>query len=345
MRVIAVDHLHATKQERFFMTKVSTTVPDPTSKEAQFARLLSPHGIGVRLGVLNVQEVGLPNFSATFVYPKFRQKKVLVDELCDKLVNRVTSFCMTREDRRKAKTADAEFDYETGATDALNAQARKLFMEATTSSSRSGEGGELLLFILAEEYLKAPLLVSKMRLKTNTQMPVHGGDGIHAGWDVSTGTLVLYIGESKLHATLNGAIRDAMKSVSELANNADDRYHHELNLAQSYSDLGGMPPEMQAEMLRYLDPWNTEESTRRLDRYAILVGFNEATYEQLTGTPRAEVEEKFKELYAQTIRKTMEYTQKQLEDKNISLESVDLFFFPVPSVDEFRTTFMRKLNA
>lgn len=327
------------------MTKKLPPVPQVAAIKAQFDRLLSPHGISTRLAVLDVQEAGLPNFSATFVYPRFRQEKLLLDELCDKLVNRITSFCMTREDRRKALAENAEFDYETGATDALNARARKLFMEATTSSSRSGEGGELLLFILAEEYLKAPLLVSKMRLKTNTQMPVHGGDGIHAGWDTRTGALVLYIGESKLHATLNSAIRDAMKSVSELANNADDRYHHELNLAQSYSDLGGMPPEMQAEMLRYLDPWNTEESTRRLDRYAILVGFNEATYEQLTGTPRAEVEEKFKELYAKTIRKTMEYAQEQLVEKNISLESVDLFFFPVPSVDDFRTTFMRKLHA
>jgi hypothetical protein len=168
-------------------------------------------------------------------------------------------------------------------------------------------------------------------------MPVHGGDGIHAGWDSSAGALVLYIGESKLHGTLNGAIREAMKSVSELASNAGHRYHHELTLAQTYSDLGGMPAEMQAEMLRYLDPWNTEESTRRLDRYAILVGFDEATYEQLSGTPRAEVEEKFKELYAQTIRKTMDYAQKQLEDKKlVSRASIFSFFLSLQSMNSAR---------
>lgn len=327
------------------MTQSITTTPEPQSIKDQFDRLLSPHGIGARLAALEVTEDGLPNFSATFVYPRFRQDKVLVDELCDKLINRITSFCMTRDDRRKAKAADAEFDYETGATDALNARARTLFMEATNSSSRSGEGGELLLFILAEEYLKAPLLVSKMRLKTNTQMPVYGGDGIHAGWDSNAGALVLYLGESKLHGKLNSAVRDAMKSVSELASNAGDRYHHELTLAQTYSDLGGMPVEMQAAMIRYLDPWNTEESTKRIDRYAILVGFDEAAYKKLGDTPRADVERKFKELYARTIRKTMEYAQEQLEAKNISLDSVDLFFFPVPSVDEFRETFLRKLNA
>lgn len=41
----------------------------------------------------------------------------------------------------------------------------------------------------------------------------------------------------------------------------------------------------------------------------------------------------------------MEHAQEQLEAHKISLDSVDLFFFPVPSVDEFRKTFMRKLNA
>jgi hypothetical protein len=108
-------------------------------------------------------------------------------------------------------------------------------------------------------------------------------------------------------------------------------------LAQTYSDLGGMPAEMQAEMLRYLDPWNTEESTRRLDRYAILVGFDEATYEQLSGTPRAEVEEKFKELYAQTIRKTMDYAQKQLEDKKlVSRASIFSFFLSLQSMNSAR---------
>lgn len=321
----------------------SPVVPDDV--ELQFKRLLSPHGIGVRLAQLEVVEAGLPEFSATFVYPRFRQEKLLIDELCEKLANRVTSFCMTREDRRLAKAEDAESEYETAATDSLNARARRLFIQATKSSSRSGEGGELLLFILAEEYLKAPLLVSKMRLKTNTKMPVHGSDGIHAAWDSKAGAMVLYFGESKLHATLTGAVTDAMKSVAELASDEGGRYRHELTLAQTYSDLDRMPKEMQEEMLRFLDPWDTIESSKRIDKFAILIGFDEKKYEDLKNTPRSEVEEKFKELYASTVRNTMEYTQKKLKEKGIHLECVELFFFPVPSVEQFRATFMSKLNG
>lgn len=327
------------------MTLALSTPPDGPDVVAHFKRLLSPHGIGARLAKFEVQEAGLPDFSATFVYPHFRQEKLLVDELCEKLVNRVTSFCMTREDRRKAKALDAQSEYETAATDALNKRARRLFIQATSSSTRSGEGGELLLFILAEEYLGAPLLVSKMRLKTNTQMPVYGSDGIHAAWDADAGALVLYIGESKLHASLNGAIADALKSISELASDKGNRYQHELSLAQAHSDLDGMPDEMKAEMLLYLDPWNSIQSTQRIDKYAVLVGFDEKAYSELVGTPRGQVENKFKELYAKTIRPTMEHTQTKLVEKGIDLGSVEFFFFPVPSVETLRQTFLNKLNA
>lgn len=327
------------------MTPTPKPLPDCLEVEVQFNRLRSPHGIEARLARLEVLETGLPNFSATFVYPRFRQEKVLVDELCDKLVNRVTSFCMAREERRKAKAADAQSEYETAAADALNARARRLFMQATSSSTRSGEGGELLLFVLAEEFLKAPLLVSKMRLKTNTQMPVYGSDGIHAAWDGKAGTLVLYLGESKVHASLTGAIGDALISISELKSNKNGRYQHELLLAQTHSDFEGMPDEMRTQLLRYLDPWDTVESTKRVDKFAVLIGFDEKAYGELAKIPRDEVETKFKELYAKTIRPTMEHTQKKLEERAILLESVEFFFFPVPSVDTFRTTFLKKLNA
>lgn len=77
----------------------------------------------------------------------------------------------------------------------------------------------------------------------------------------------------------------------------------------------------------------------------MLIGFDEKAYGQLAKIPRGEVEAKFKELYAKTIRPTMEHTEKKLEEKGIHLESVEFFFFPVPSVDTFRQTFLKKLNA
>jgi hypothetical protein len=57
----------------------------------------------------------------------------------------------------------------------LNAEAQHLF----TSLEKSGEGGEILLYLLLETVLGLPQLLCKMPLKTSGQMHYHGADGIH----------------------------------------------------------------------------------------------------------------------------------------------------------------------
>ncbi|WP_122234929.1 MULTISPECIES: HamA C-terminal domain-containing protein, partial [Pseudomonas syringae group] len=46
--------------------------------------------------------------------------------------------------------------------------------------SRASEVGEVLAYCIAVHHLNAAQLVAKMSLKTSTNMPVHGLDGIHA---------------------------------------------------------------------------------------------------------------------------------------------------------------------
>ena len=72
---------------------------------------------------------------------------------------------------------------------------RRWSIKAQKGSSRSGEAGEIVLYILNEWVLKAPQIVSKMYLKTNANMPVHGTDGIHARFDETKKKLYLYWGK------------------------------------------------------------------------------------------------------------------------------------------------------
>ncbi|WP_139768605.1 HamA C-terminal domain-containing protein, partial [Salmonella enterica] len=95
----------------------------------------------------------------------------------------------------------------------------KLFMQAMglfTSLSNSGEGGELILFLFAEKFLKLPQIICKMNLKTNPEMHYHGADGVHIGVDNQSQKLCLYWGESKLYSDLTQAIYKCMKSISPL---------------------------------------------------------------------------------------------------------------------------------
>ena len=73
----------------------------------------------------------------------------------------------------------------------------------------SGEGGELLLFVLAETLLRLPQILCKMSLKTNLRMHVHGADGVHAGVDPGMGRVALWWGESKIYDAAS-AIRECV---------------------------------------------------------------------------------------------------------------------------------------
>lgn len=57
----------------------------------------------------------------------------------------------------------------------LFTEARDLFRTA----KRSGEPGEVLLYMLLESALAAPQVLSKLDLKTSSEMEVIGGDGVH----------------------------------------------------------------------------------------------------------------------------------------------------------------------
>lgn len=70
----------------------------------------------------------------------------------------------------------------------LKAKAARLF----TKIKKTGEGGEILLYVLAQKHLGLPQLFCKMPHKTSTQVHLHGIDGIHVGVDKSNGRLLLF---------------------------------------------------------------------------------------------------------------------------------------------------------
>lgn len=59
---------------------------------------------------------------------------------------------------------------------ALHEEAKRSF----TDLALTGEGGEMLLFLLAERLLKLPQILCKMDLKTDTRLHYHGADGVYA---------------------------------------------------------------------------------------------------------------------------------------------------------------------
>ncbi|MGR9578488.1 HamA C-terminal domain-containing protein [Pandoraea sputorum] len=307
--------------------------------EMHFGRLLGRHYVDARIRKMAVHDAGLPPVVAHFLYPTFKLGQPSVTELVMMLMGEITGFCATKAQRRRAKMMDAEDLYDSKETEELARWAKARFIKARESDSRSGEGGELLLYVLIEHFLKAPLVLSKMRLKTSPDMPVHGADGVHAMWDADGNRLAMVFGESKLHQTFASGMAEAAESIGLLAKNVDGRMENELQLTMGNIDLDGFPQEIQEHLLRFLHPYATEESNSRVDRFALLVGFDFHAYQKIVEKPAAEAEEEFLRLYRKNLKTSLSTAQSHLGTHGISLELVDIFFFPLPDVQAFRDAF------
>ncbi len=97
-----------------------------------------------------------------------------IEALADRLAQKAVDYCIPRSRINDALTEMNETGSTAGFT-RLSDEARSLF----TKLSKSGEGGELILYTLLEVVLRIPQILCKMPLKTSSQMHVHGSDGIH----------------------------------------------------------------------------------------------------------------------------------------------------------------------
>ena len=82
--------------------------------------------------------------------------------------NAAADYAMPRAKVAEAKARDAKFN-STEAVAELVERAKRSFTDLATT----GEGGELLLYLLAERFLKLPQILCKMDLKTDEKMHYH----------------------------------------------------------------------------------------------------------------------------------------------------------------------------
>lgn len=319
----------------------------PTASElaAELKSLLErQEGLEARLEVIDVDTVGYPELHARFLCPTFRDGFPLVSELAEFLTHRIVSYCIPRAERKRAiEAANQAEGMDVQAIARLVDKARRLFIKAEQHLARTGEAGELLLYALIERYLGAPLVVAKMLLKTNSQMPVHGTDGIHAKYDPLTQKLILYFGESKLHATLSSALGSAAVSINTFL--TDPLAHtHEIQLITDHADLSVISEKQRQVFLDFLDPYK-DSSNARVERIACLLSFDEDAFADLSTLPREERRSAFHEAYTKKASKHLSNLRSTLQSKGLDATRIDFFLVPVPSVDDFRRAFKEALHG
>lgn len=259
-----------------------------------------------------------------------------VDGLIDFLINTMVDYSIPRN-----KIQEAYKDFiATGSSVKINQLARQA-KGVFTRIDNSGEAGELILFTLAERFLKLPQLMCKMNLKTSSEMHFHGADGVHAGVDIFTNRLCLYWGESKLHAKPSDAVRECLKSIGPILTGtgaiggAESR---DLQLLQNYLTLND--PELEEALKRFLNP-DCEDFNKLQYRGICLVGFDSNEY---PADPNSKTIEQVKAAIEANLIKWQERISSRLIEEKLTAFNIHVFFLPFPSVEAFRLTFKAALE-
>jgi hypothetical protein len=264
----------------------------------------------------------------------------LIRELVQVICDQVMDFAIPRS---QIEAAEAEYQA-TGSTSRfarLAVEARRLF----TDLAKSGEGGELLLFVLAERLLRLPQLLCKMSLKTNARMHVHGADGLHAGVDHETGNLVLYWGESKIYGDATTAIRECLASLSPMLlddGNGGSASDLDLQLLQRHVDLNDEA--LESALKGFLDIEGENYASVEF-RGLCLVGFDCEAYPTAPQGPTPPVD---LQAVIGSVAALLPQWKRQIKNRVIT-EKLDIFGIhficvPFPSADDFRARLLKELD-
>jgi hypothetical protein len=199
----------------------------------------------------------------------------------------------------------------------------------------SGDGGELLLFLLLDGWFGFPKMVAKLDLKTDAK-PVGGADGLHATF--SNGELELIFGEAKLHKKVKPALQDAFESVANHWKHVKQRRELQLYVDNpSYDD-----DELKRAVKEYIGGFAKTPAYT----VAILIGFDWKEYRDLFDKGFAR---EIKEIEAAYSREAEDLADNTGEKLNLYFSPprprCRVMFVPFVSVAQFRQMLANELTG
>lgn len=248
----------------------------------------------------------------------------------------IVDYAIPRSEIEEARQLDAE-QSTTRHFAALHKKALSLF----TDIANTGEGGELLLYLLAESILRIPQVLCKMPLKTSGHVHYHGSDGVHATVDDATGKLALYWGESKLHASVSSAMSECFESLTPFllgAGGSTSAQQRDLELLCGNVDLDDAA--LEAALLQYLDPKSVHFQNLEY-RGLCLVGFDVDDY---PSEPNQKCTTEVKEALAKRVDSWNKSLTGHITRRRLESFELQVFCLPFPSVEAFRQAFLAELG-
>ncbi|KXG84273.1 HamA C-terminal domain-containing protein [Agrobacterium bohemicum] len=262
--------------------------------------------------------------------------RVRPKRLAEFMRNAVADYAIPRSKLQQARERDFKYRSSSAVAE-IHRQACTVF----TDLEKTGEGGELLLFLLAERFLKIPQILCKMDLKTDTRMHYHGADGVYAGV-TAEGLLKLYWGESKVYGDATTAIRDCLASLAPfLAEEDHEGAERERDLVL-LSDKADLSDKSLTEAFKLYFNRQSPLSNRVQYCGLALIGFDADIY------PADGSKIVSEELVVAAKKELIRWSTNvgnRLKLEKLDQFEIEFFCVPIPSADEFRANFLEALGG
>lgn len=258
-----------------------------------------------------------------------------MDRLAEAMRARITDYAIPRDKFREAQLKDLQSGTGQNVT-YLHEEAKRLF----TDLKNSGEGGELLLFMIAENILKYPQILCKMSLKTDSRDHFKGSDGVYVSVDDDS-NLLLHWGESKIYNDIQDSIRDCLKSLAPFLlgpEEGDAERENDLLLLNTYANINDT--KILNGLKNYLD--KNHPQNRKLKYCGIaLAGFTHDCYK---AEPLELTIQKITEKIKAEVAAWAERVKGRVDAEKLQRFDIHFFCVAIPSSEKFREIFRQKLG-
>nr|WP_254213198.1 DUF1837 domain-containing protein [Burkholderia multivorans] len=274
-----------------------------------------------------------------------REHEPQIHELAELLSDQLVNYAIPLAKRQKAFLSGSASNTggDMAALQRLQREAKRLLVSFNEKNlGRYGEVGELVSYVVAVHFLGAAQIAAKMALKTSSEMPVHGVDGLHARMEAD-GSVTFFLLESKVIPNATDASREMLKSVAE-HQAGRKRQLNELRLVSDLSNLDSLEGEAREAAKSYFNAYASNGNyLMRRDVHVGSLVFSESSYQDRLPRdftkPMTIHEEHLESLYAAKHDSFTATLKKQADDQGIDLGGCVVFLIAIPDVNEFKRIF------
>lgn len=262
-----------------------------------------------------------------------------LQDLIDYIDTRIVDYAIPK---REIDEARKDF-LETNSTRKI-VQLKKKAQNLFTDLTKTGEGGEILLYILTQDILKFPQLISKMSLKTSSKMHYHGADGVHFNYNRTTKNLDLYWAEAKMYQDINTAIGNCFESLKSFLldpKGFKSTQERDVDLITSNIHQNINDETVEDILLEYFDK-DKEQSNRLVYKGVCFIGFD---YDIYPSTDITKTTEDIRKSILEEYDKWHNVVGQKIKNHvNLDKKEIHVFLMPFPSVDEFREYYLKTIK-